>query len=164
MKRIITVVALVLTVAWGGFVFSNSLDSGPESSEKSGKVYEVVNEVAQSLGATHEIPEATIRTSAHFGEFAVLALLITVDLTLLLDLRLSEPLSHRHALVLLSVPFSALMAVIDECIQFFSPGRAMQLLDIMIDVGGALCGVLGIALIFFLIRAVRVRSTKPQPI
>ena len=159
-KRILVIVALALTVVWAAFIFSNSLDSGTESGEKSGTVHKVVNEIAQSLGATEEIPESTIRTSAHFAEFALLGLLLTADLTLLAPLSLSEPLSRRHALPLLSLPCSALMAVIDECIQYFSPGRAMQFFDVMIDVGGALCGILGFALCFFAVRAIRQHTNK----
>ena len=161
-KQIVIAALLVLTVAWTAFIFSNSLDSGHESGEKSGTVHKILNEVAESLGAKEEIPESTVRTLAHFTEFAVLAFLLAADLVLLAPLTLSEPLSRRHALPLSALPVSFVTAVIDECIQHFSPGRAMQFLDVMIDTGGALCGLLGFFLLFFIVRALRQCATAKK--
>ncbi len=161
MKRILTAVALVLTLAWIGFIFSNSLDTGVESGAKSSSVHRIVNEVAQSLGATEEIPESTIRTSAHFLEFAVLGTLLSADIMLLASLFPSAPLSKRHAYFSLALPSSILLAVVDETIQRFSPGRAMQFIDVLIDSGGALCGMLVFAAVYFAIYAHRIRKRHP---
>ena len=162
MKRILCAVSLVLTIAWIGFIFSNSLANGTKSSEQSSTVHEVVNEIAQSLGATEEISESTIRTSAHFLEFAVLGLLLATDLALLVSLPLAAPLSRRHAWVLLALPLAIILAVIDETIQYFTPDRAMQFVDVAIDSAGALCGILAFAACFFLCRAVRIRKKNEQ--
>ena len=164
MKRIICVIFLVLTLAWLGFIFSNSLENGTESGEKSNTVHEVVNEIAQSLGATEEIPESTIRTSAHFLEFAVLGILLATDIALLLSLSPSAPLSRRHAWILLALPLSTALAVIDEIIQHFTPDRAMQFVDIAIDSAGALCGMLGVTAIFLLARCAHLRKERKQQI
>lgn len=160
MKRIVCAVFLVLTLIWIGFIFSNSLDNGTESGEKSEAVHQVVNNVAHALGIHAEIPEATVRVAAHFTEFAVLGFLSALDLSLLLPLHRADPLSRRHAWVLASLPFSILVAVIDETMQFFSPDRAMQFVDVLVDSGGALFGVLGFAAIFFLFRAIYLRQKK----
>ncbi len=153
MKRVLSIAVLVLTLAWIGFIFSNSLDSGIESGEKSGKVYEIVNDVAHSLGATEEIPESTIRTSAHFTEFAVLGILVCADIVLLARISPASSLGQRHAYPLLTLPFCVIIAIIDETIQRFSPGRAMQFIDIVIDCSGALCGMLFYALCFLFLHA-----------
>ena len=158
MKRIVCAVFLVLTLTWIGFIFSNSFDNGTESGEKSSTVHEVVNEIAQSLGATEEIPESTIRTSAHFAEFAILGILLATDITLLAPLHRTEPLSRRYALLFVALPVASLLAVIDETIQYFSPGRAMQFIDVMIDSAGALCGILLFAAAFLACRAAYLRK------
>jgi VanZ family protein len=142
MKRILTIAVLVLTVAWIGFIFSNSMDSGNESGQKSSRVYVIVNEVAQSLGATEEIPESTIRTSAHFAEFAILGILIAADIALFPSLFPALSLSYNATHSLLAIPICTLLSVIDETIQRFSPGRAMQFIDVLIDASGAICGTL----------------------
>ena len=153
MKRILSIVVLVLTIAWVGFIFSNSLESGVESDNKSSTVHEVVNEVAQSLGATQEISHATVRTSAHFTEFAVLGALLCLDVALLSPLTPSAPLSREHAYLLLSIPASLFIALIDELLQHFSPGRTLQLLDVLIDGGGALCGTLLVCAVLAILHA-----------
>ena len=159
MKRILCAVFLVLTLAWIGFIFSNSLDSGTESSQKSGSVHKVVNEVAQSLGATEEISEATIRTSAHFSEFALLGILVCADILLLVPRDMRSKPSRRDLLLLTALPFCILMAILDEILQKFSPGRAMQFIDVAVDSAGALCGVLLFSAVFFTVRAARRKRT-----
>ena len=164
MKQVLSIAVLVLTIAWIGFIFSNSMDSGVESGKKSSRVYTIVNEVAQSLGATEEIPESTIRTSAHFAEFAILAILISTDIVLFAKLSPALPLSRKHAYILLTVPLCALLAVIDEAIQRFSPGRAMQFFDVMIDVGGAICGTILFFAMFGMINIhLRRRRERSEP-
>ena len=121
MKWLLRIVCLLLTVAWLGFIFSNSADSGEQSSEKSGVVYEVVNEIAQAVGIEEEIPESTIRTSAHFFSFAVLSLLLCMDIALFYSLSPVAELSKRYVLELVSLPLSILFAMIDEWIQTYSP-------------------------------------------
>lgn len=164
MKHITRAVALLCTLLWIAFIFSNSLDSGAESSAKSSTVHEVVNQVASSLGATEEIPEKAIRTSAHFTEFAALAVLLSLDLALFFSLPPRRALSRRHFWLFLSLPIALAIAAIDEIIQSFSPGRACQFLDVLVDGAGALCGALFFACFFvFLpaaIRAIRARRTN----
>ncbi len=160
MKRIVCAVFLALTLVWIGFIFSNSLDNGAESGEKSGAVHEAVNDIAHALGITAEIPESVIRTGAHFAEFAVLGFLFAADLAVLIPLHRAAPLSRRHLWVLLALPLSITIAVIDETIQYFTPDRAMQFVDVLVDSSGALCGTLAFAALFLLFRAVRLRRAS----
>lgn len=160
MKYLLRIVCLVLTVAWLGVIFWNSTDSGEESSEKSGAVYEIVNEVAQAVGIEEEIPESTIRTSAHFLSFAVLSVLLCLDLLLFFSLCPAAPLSPRLLLLLLTLPVCSLLAAVDEWIQSFSPGRATELLDVGVDSLGALCGLVGFFLIWLLLHAILHRPTS----
>ena len=162
MKRILCVVALVLTVAWVGFIFSNSLKSGVASNNQSSTVHTVVNEVAQAMGAKEEISHATIRTSAHFSEFALLGVLLCLDIALLTALSPAASLSRQHAYLLLTLPACLLIAGIDELLQRFSPGRAMQLIDILVDSAGTLCGMLVFCAVFAILFAVKHRKPSSK--
>ena len=102
MKHVVRAIALILTLLWIAFIFGNSLDSGAESSAKSSTVHEVVNELAASLGAKEEISEKTIRTSAHFAEFAVLSLLFCIDAALFFSLSPARRFGRDHLSLLLS--------------------------------------------------------------
>ncbi len=161
MKWFLRITCLLLTVAWLGFIFSNSADSGEQSSEKSGFVYELVNDIAQAVGIEEEIPEGTIRTFAHFVSFAVLSFLLCTDISLFFSLSPVPKLSKRYALVLAALPLSVLFAMIDESIQFFSPGRAPEVLDLGVDTMGAICGLIGFAACFFLLHLI-LRSRKKE--
>ena len=160
MKRIVTVIALVLTVACVAFIFSNSLDSGIESGEKSSAVHKLVNEVAHSVGMSREISHATVRTLAHVAEFAALGALLALNIALLVSVDPAAPLSREHAILLFSLPASILVAIVDELLQLLSPGRATQFLDILIDTVGALCGLLFFLAIFAVVHAILRRKSK----
>ncbi|MBE6546444.1 MAG: VanZ family protein [Ruminococcaceae bacterium] len=131
----------LLTVLWLCFIFGNSLQSGTESSEQSGKVHTIVNEVAQSVGIEKPISEKTVRNSAHFIEFAALSLLICADL-LCFGILTRNGRKRSLLLALLSIPICTLLAMIDETIQRFSAGRSCQWSDVLLDTAGAALAVL----------------------
>ena len=115
---------LLLTLLWLGFIFGNSLKDAQASSEQSGQVQEIVNNVASSVGVKEPISETTVRNMAHFTEFLVLGGLLCLDVW---ALGLSPLRSRRRFDVLwlfVSLPVSFLLASIDEVLQTFSKGRA----------------------------------------
>jgi VanZ family protein len=57
-----------------------------------------------------------------------------------------------------SAAFCILYAVADELHQLFVPGRAASPVDVLIDTGGALLGILLFALLRFLIRKKRSKA------
>ena len=79
-----------------------------------------------------------IRMCAHFAEFAVLGLLLFLCLK-----------GVRH---IVSMPWivGTIYAVTDEIHQYFVPGRACELTDVIIDSIGVVCGIM-IALIIALL-------------
>ncbi len=145
---------LALCVLWTAFIFSNSVDTAEESTEKSDTVYEIVNDVAQSLGATEEIPKSTIRQSAHFLEFAVLGTLWALALSALLAPAAQSALRPSLLICLISLPICAVIALIDEYIQTFSDGRVCDLADVLTDTAGSLCGIAAICALYFIYRAI----------
>ncbi len=153
--------AWILTVSWGYFIFSMSAEDSGKSSQTSGKVVETVagtfvpnydklpekekNEVKSKLS----LP---IRKLAHFAEFAVLGALILTSVKLSFYSRF--PLAcYLLASVLLGVVYAAF----DELHQGSVPGRASRFTDVLIDSGGIIFGALLVALAIYLIERKRRR-------
>ena len=147
-------IPLLLTVLWIGFIFSNSMRDGAESDEQSHSVQEVIDAIFDSVGLDNPVEEGPLRKLAHFGEFAVLALLYIGDWFGLGRLSLSSSRSVAFFRLFSAVPLCFLTACVDEFIQRFSAGRAPQLSDVLIDTAGALVATLVAMGIFYLLRAI----------
>ena len=145
-----TMLPLLLTLLWLGFIFSNSLKDAAASSEQSGKVHEIVNEVASAIGVEEPISEESVRTLAHLTEFAILGTLLCLDIW---ALGLS-PFYAKHRFdvlwLLTALPACFLLACIDEILQTFAEGRACDFRDVLTDTEGAALGV-AVFLGFFLL-------------
>ncbi len=133
----------VLCALWLGFIFSNSLKTGEESSAQSSTVVEVVQTVVQAVAPKSELAQATgeaydklhafVRSMAHFTEFAVLGALFAWCY-------FSYTFRFKHCYL----PFVGIVVVplIDELLQKFTAARACTLIDVVVDVAG---GVVGLA-------------------
>ena len=113
-------------VLWTLFIWSRSLQSAEDSSADSGRIARLM----MSLFGWDTQPEwltYAIRKTAHFAEFGVLGMLWGVC---------GKAYGSRR-LWLWGLPVGA----IDECLQFFAPGRAPMVTDELIDAAGYLCGV-----------------------
>ncbi len=152
-KVYITTILLLLTLAMTGFIFSNSLKDGATSSAQSGKVVEVVENLADKVGVEinkEKLPHK-VRKTAHFTEFALLGIL---GFLTLLSLGAAD-----WVLFFAPLGYSGVIAAMDEYLQTFSPGRAGQLQDVALDVSGA---AIGIALSFAVFWLIRYKTTKKQ--
>lgn len=158
-KKILFVSMLILSLLWVAFIFSNSLDNGEQSSNKSHTVTVVVNEVADSVGIKQEIKESTVRKLAHFTEFAVLGLLVCADI-LLAPIPRFESILKRMLPLCASLPVCFILASVDELIQKFSSGRACEFLDVLTDSLGALCGIALFILVYIICSAIKSRRQK----
>lgn len=158
-KKILFVSMLVLSLLWVAFIFSNSLDNGEQSSNKSHTVTVVVNEVADSVGVKQEIKESTVRKLAHFAEFAVLGLLVCSDI-LIAPLPHFESILKRSLLLCASLPVCFILASVDELIQKFSSGRACEFSDVLTDSLGALCGILLFISVYILCSTIKSKRKK----
>jgi len=140
-KRVITVLVLLLTVLWLGFIFSNSLRDAEASRAQSEQVQQVVNEVIETLGGEGDVPQKTVRKSAHFVEFFILGVLLTADALCLLSFK--RPMLS-FCVAWLSLGMAALLgilsAVADELIQLTSAGRACDWRDMLTDALGTVSG------------------------
>ena len=153
----VAVILILCTVLWLCFIYSNSLKSGEESGEQSGKVHDIIGTVTAFLGFDKPISEHFIRKAAHFTEFAVLGLLICLDLWSIRLLSLNKKLVTSVLWASVSVPACALFAAADELLQNFSKGRGPSATDVLIDVSGSLTAVVVFiaffSLLFLLLRS-----------
>ncbi len=138
-SRYVTTIISVIILA---FIFFQSIKSANQSSTDSGRVLTFLNSLASLVGLDNPFTHEGVRTLAHFGEFSVLGMALSA--------MYSTYLNKHTSVLLLSVGSSVLTAVIDECIQLFSDGRAFQFKDICIDIAGALCGCIFIVLLLFI--------------
>lgn len=122
-KRLLAAVILILLIIWG-----NSLLPASISSEISGWL---ANLLAGIPGATDiGAGEGLLRKLAHVLEFAALGSILAL---------LRERLNKPWSLLLLA---GMTVALIDETLQLFSPGRAGMVADVWIDMGGFCLGVM----------------------
>ena len=150
MKKYFKWVALALTVVWCIFIWQFSLSTGEQSTATSNKVVESVNQVLEKIDPNLEVTSKEIRKSAHFVEFMGLGALLGLTLYLF---------GFPHVL-----PFGMIgvvpVAIVDECLQFLSPGRAPSAVDVLIDMGGGICGICGFLLLLYLVFAIIKRKEK----
>lgn len=160
------IIPLLLTVLWLTFIFGNSLKTGEQSSEQSGKVHEVVNDVAQSIGIEKPISEHTVRKSAHFLEFAVLGGLVCIDLWAFRIVSLKKKLHISSLFSLLSLPICAVFASIDELLQKTSKDRGPSVIDVLIDTSGSAAAIflfiLGFSLLYLFAKKARKKNNDAQ--
>ncbi len=119
-------VALPVCIAlWVAFIWSRSLMSAEASTEDSSRVAQWL----MGLFGWETQPEwltYVIRKTAHLAEFAVLGVLWG---------------GWEQTCARRLWPWGLAVGAIDECLQFFAPGRAPMVTDVVIDTVGFLCGV-----------------------
>lgn len=155
----VAVLAWLLTAAWAVFIFSMSAENAERSSKTSDKVVEAVAEgIVRNYGELSEAERAEvknrfsfpIRKLAHFSEFAIFGGLFLISLWL--TLREKRPLLNYF---LISAFAGGAYAALDELHQMAVPGRAPRFTDVMIDLGGAVCGAAAVALLLYIILKIK---------
>lgn len=112
-------------VLWTVFIWACSLQSAVDSSAASGRIVRLL----MALIGWDTRPDwlsYAVRKTAHFAEFGVLGALWS---------GLSRQYPGRW-MWLWGLP----TAMVDECLQFFAPGRAPMVTDVLIDAAGYLWG------------------------
>ena len=127
-------VSALLAVLLLGMMWFFSGQNGEDSGRLSGRVLDLLlrlwgREVTYS---TREYLAFFVRKAAHFSLFLCLGFLSALAIGSV----------ERPILALIALPACALCAFVDEAHQYFVAQRAAQLKDCMIDISGALCGVL----------------------
>lgn len=115
-----------LALLWIGVIFAFSMQGGDASSSQSGFVVTLVIQLFKILSLPTEgynLP-FYVRKVAHFTEYFILGILSAV----------AQKEKTGHPALYLLIP------IIDESIQFFTPGRVMSPIDMAIDMSGYVCG------------------------
>lgn len=159
-KKAIIISVFIILALCVGFIFSNSLKNGAESTSQSGAVKEIIDDVLAFLHIDIEISEQNIRTLAHFAEFFALSLILTATALILFPFDFKNPLTKKLIIYFLPIIISTLVAFIDEFIQLFSPGRACDIMDVLVDFSGAATANIIIMGIVFIIYAVKRKKSK----
>ena len=125
---------LVLTALWVAVIYILSAMSGEVSSAQSKSVWEVLHTIWEDL--SHE----NLRKIAHGVEYFILGALAVSMFFNTKSFKVAKPML-----------FSLLVAMGDETLQLYVDGRASEIMDIWMDFGGAVVGIL----IFWGIHALR---------
>ena len=145
---------LVFTVLWMLLIFLMSAQPAPESTATSLTVGRMVCTVFipgyRNMSAVEQLRLAKkidhpVRKTAHATEYAILAILV------FLAISYCRKRTYLHSLCI-----AIAYAVSDEIHQYFVPGRACMVTDIVIDSSGALAGLF----LVFLIK--RIRNQKHE--
>ncbi|MBE6877982.1 MAG: hypothetical protein E7488_02305 [Ruminococcaceae bacterium] len=138
--RIIFTAAVICTIA---FIFYNSAQVAEISSGYSGRFTILINNLLSLTPVKLVLSEHSVRKLAHIAEFAALGFFLTCCLRVY-----TKRLIAFCAWPLL---FGLFIAVCDEFLQKFVPGRSSSIKDIFIDFTGV-CG--GTAVAIFIIFAI----------
>lgn len=130
-KRIISIVLLVL---WMITVFLFSAQDATRSSKVSGNLTDTMLDLLNVSEEHKETAETLIRKLAHFTIYAVGGVLAMCCF--------SECKLGSNKNIIVSQMFGTVYAITDEVHQYFVPGRACQLRDVLIDSLGIATGIL----------------------
>ena len=143
----------IAVVLWMALIFSFSMETAAESSESSGgfirTLLETFDRDFSALSSTEQHTKIEslsyfIRKSAHFCIFGMLGILVTSAVS-------AHGLSPKKT-ALFSLGICALYAISDEIHQYFVPGRACMLRDMLIDTCGAACGIAAVSFLIYIVR------------
>ena len=124
------ILLLLLLLIWG-----NSLQPAEASSAFSSGVLSKLQPLwLQLTGASFPISHHLLRKLGHFSEFFLLGLVSTLT-----GATGRKKLTSNLPVILYT---GLAVAVADETIQYFSPGRSPEVRDILIDYSGFCCGLL----------------------
>ncbi len=126
---------LLLTVLWTGLIFLQSALPFDTSRTESSGLLAFVQIFLPWM--SHNM----LRKAAHFIEFCVLGVFMSTTFRYMRNYILIKPLF-----------FTLAVALCDESIQLFSPGRAAAVQDVWLDFSGAVFGALIVWLIYKLRR------------
>ena len=138
-KKIYFSLSLIIVIALLVLIFCLSHQNGSDSGDTSGWFTALIN-----LLLPFSVSESTIRTLAHFSEFACLSFFVNN-----LFVAYKEKLSP-----VIAVSLSFLYAITDEIHQIFIPGRACQFSDMIVDLGGIISGMAVYAVVYLLVKKV----------
>ena len=133
---------ITITLIWTAVIFSFSLQSGEVSGDLSGSVLEaLLGFFMPGVLASSEKLELfhlMLRKCAHFTEFMILGVLISIALKYM-------KVEYKS---IVGLAYCVLIAALDETLQLFVSGRAGRVQDMLLDSSGALVGIVVVFICF----------------
>lgn len=137
MAKIKKVIPWLLVVSWMALIFYLSHQPAAQSSDLSSGFAQIIMDVIEKIAPNKtfgfEPFHHFIRKNAHFFAYLVLGLLVANAMR-----------HYKGKRILVAVLICTLYAMSDEFHQLFIPGRAGQVMDVVIDSAGAVVGILGL--------------------
>ena len=130
------IVHIIITLAIMLLIFIQSAMTGDLSGAESSFIVKIIVAIT---GLTADNLEIIVRKAAHFTEFMLLGMSLTVNVTDFNDTR--PRLKEGWLRILIPWAIGTLYAATDELHQLFVPGRACSITDVCIDSVGAAVGV-----------------------
>lgn len=155
-KRLVSLFLIFLTLFWIFVIFGFSGENSNASSQTSSRVTEaLLNFFIKDFNTMDEAEQHAlikkfdppIRKLAHFSEYAVLGLLVSLTFV-------CQGFKQKR-LFSLSILSCAFLASADEIHQFFVPGRACRFTDVLIDTSGSALGILFITAAVLLFKKIK---------
>ena len=119
--------ALILLWIWG-----NSLLNASRSAAESQWVLDWVRATFSGMPGMQYLNMYTIRKLAHLAEYMILGFFLSLS---------SVALWKKNRIIWV-ILCGAIIAMVDECMQLFSPGRSSEVIDVIIDTVGVFVGTL----------------------
>ncbi len=132
-QKIFFTASFLIVISLLILIFCLSAQDGSDSTETSHWFTSLINFILP-----FSVSESTIRTLAHFSEFACLSFFV-----LNLTFSYFEKLKPVYSLI-----FSFVYAISDEIHQIFVPGRACQIEDMLVDLAGIISGIIVYTILF----------------
>ncbi|MDD6225692.1 MAG: VanZ family protein [bacterium] len=129
-----SIIMTLITAVFTGFIFFHSCLNADASDGESIALLNIINRFFNSMGIPLEFSNFIVRKLAHFSEFGVLAVLLTVTFYSYGNF----PLKKTPQILFVCL----FCACIDETIQIFTPGRASLVTDIWVDFCGSVTALI----------------------
>lgn len=141
-RRLIVIITSLIVILITAFIFRSSGQTAEESDAMSGILVSIVKIPLEFFGinADNDTINFIIRKVAHFTEYFVLSSVLAIDLICIFN---------KKAYTVFAPIYCAVVASCDEFIvQSATEGRSPELRDVLIDISGAVIGLLAIILIY----------------
>lgn len=147
-------ITLLLTLTMMGLIFYFSAENGMKSSALSGRFTTRILHILQAVfpgwiteakwNLLVETIETPIRKMAHFTEYFFLGMFLQSHMHAIYQQVIvsREKMPSYKKFIGTGFAASVLYACTDELHQYFVPGRACRIFDVLVDSSGALCGTL----------------------
>ena len=130
MKWIKKNINIILLIIWMIIIFVMSSFNGESSGNQSNFIVKIISEIFSISNVNYL--SFIIRKLAHFTEYFILGILVINNFKKI-----------NKKIIFGSIIFCMLYAFTDEFHQLFVSGRSGQIIDVLIDSFGSMCGIYG---------------------